>query len=127
VSNVNATVVNPGWMLEDFQRWRLHRQLTFSGPVSAAFNARDEIVMIMSNDSLVAVPLTEQPSVSYDFHEEADFVFPGDQAVFHEGRNEFININPTHPGVTTYDFDDKSLRVDRTISPKMSKFWHYNK
>lgn len=127
VSNVNATVVNPGWMLEDFQRWRLHRQLTFSGPVSAAFNARDEVVMIMSNDSLVAVPLTEQPSVSYDFHEEADFVFPGDQAVFHEGRNEFININPTHPGVTTYDFDDKSLRVDRTISPKMSKFWHYNK
>src|SRR3546814_19520842 len=50
LSGLDARVINPEWILHDFQYWQLHQRTGFSGPVSLAFNPENESALVFSTD-----------------------------------------------------------------------------
>src|SRR3546814_16650134 len=61
LSGLDARVINPEWILHDFQYWQLHQRTGFSGPVSLAFNPENESDLVFSTDSLTIIPIGPDP------------------------------------------------------------------
>ncbi|MCR8560702.1 galactose oxidase [Mucilaginibacter sp. BJC16-A38] len=126
VSQNNGTVTNPLWIKSRHRNWQLEREFTVPGDVSVAFDAANEVVYIVSQDSLVTFLVNKKPQLkSVAYNSGRQTLVPGDQALFNSNKLYYIYID--QKAIATYDITggrwDKAFKNPSTDNGHLNKFF----
>jgi len=106
VNQNNGTVTNPLWIKARHRNWQLEREFTVPADASLAFDATNEVVYIISQDSLVTFSVNHTPQLkSTAYSAGRQTLVPGDQAIFNNGKLYYLYID--QKAVATYDFNGR--------------------
>lgn len=124
VKKNSAVTKNPLWIKKLHQNWELEKTFKINGTVSLAFDAEQEKVYLVREDSLTSysVPKMETSGLSYQSGKQHFML--SNQSVFDSEKQLIYNIDLIQKIVSTFDlktglWDRKVLNVDAT--------WHFNK
>ena len=128
VSQNNGTITNPLWIKARHRNWQMEREFTVPGDASVAFDADNEAVNIISQDSLVTFSVNKTPQLkSVAYRSGRQLLVPGDQALFGNDKLYYLYIDQM--AVATYDFKtgrwNKGFKSLATNNGHLNKF--YNK
>jgi DNA-binding SARP family transcriptional activator len=128
VSQNNGTITNPLWIKARHRNWQMEREFTVPGDASVAFDAANEAVNIISQDSLVTFSVNKTPQLkSVAYRSGRQLLVPGDQALFGNDKLYYLYIDQM--AVATYDFKtgrwNKGFKSLATNNGHLNKF--YNK
>lgn len=126
VNQNNGTVTNPLWIKARHRNWQMEKEFTVPGDVSVAFDASNEAVYIISQDSLVTFLANKKPQLkSVAYNSGRQTLVPGDQALFSNGKLYYIYID--QKAIATYDPDrgrwDKAFKNPATDNGHLNKFF----
>ncbi len=126
VSQNNGAVTNPLWIKSRHRNWQLEREFTVPGDVSVAFDAANEVVYIVSQDSLVTFLVNKKPQLkSVAYNSGRQTLVPGDQALFSSNKLYYIYID--QKAIATYDITggrwDKAFKNPSTDNGHLNKFF----
>jgi len=128
VSQNNGTITNPLWIKARHRNWQMEKEFTVPGDASVAFDAANEAVNIISQDSLVTFSVNKTPQLkSVAYRSGRQLLVPGDQALFGNDKLYYLYIDQM--AVATYDFKtgrwNKGFKSLATNNGHLNKF--YNK
>ncbi|QEC80010.1 Kelch repeat-containing protein [Mucilaginibacter ginsenosidivorax] len=128
VNQNNGTITNPLWIKARHRNWQMEKEFTVPGDASIAFDAANEAVNIISQDSLVTFSVNKTPQLkSTAYHSGRQLLVPGDQALFGNDKLYYLYIDQM--AVATYDFKtgrwNKGFKSLATNNGHLNKF--YNK
>ena len=126
VNQNNGTVTNPLWIKARHRNWQLEKEFTVPGDASLAFDAANEVVYIISQDSLVTFSVNNTPQLkSVAYHSGRQSLIPGDQALFSNNKLYYLYID--QKATATYDFNgqkwDKAFKNAATDNGHFNKFF----
>jgi len=124
VNQDNGTVTNPLWIKARHRNWQMEKEFTLPGDISTAFDAVNQVVYFVSQDSLVTFSLDKKPQLkSTAYLSGRQLLVPGDQALFADGRLYYIYAD--QKAVATYNFKDQ--RWDKGFKNVATDNGHLNK
>ncbi|SEP32509.1 hypothetical protein [Mucilaginibacter sp. OK283] len=128
VNQNNGTITNPLWIKARHRNWQMEKEFTVPGDASVAFDGANEVVNIISQDSLVTFSVNKTPQLkSTAYNSGRQLLVPGDQALFDNDKLYYLYIDQM--AVATYDFKtgrwNKGFKSLATNNGHLNKF--YNK
>ncbi len=124
VNQNNGTVTNPLWIKARHRNWQLEKEFTVPGDASLAFDAANEVVYIISQDSLVTFSVNNTPQLkSTPYSSGRQSLVPGDQALFSNNKLYYLYID--QKATATYDF--KGQKWDKAFKNAATDNGHFNK
>jgi len=124
VNQNNGTVANPLWIKARHRNWQMEREFTLPGDITLAFDAANEVVYFVSQDSLVTFSINKKPQIkSTPYLSGRQTLIPGDQALFNNGNLYYLYID--QKAVATYNF--KEQRWDKAFKNVATDNGHLNK
>ena len=126
VNQNNGTVTNPLWIKARHRNWQMEKEFTVPGDVSLAFDAANETVYIISQDSLVTFMVNKTPQLkSVAYRSGRQLLVPGDQALFSNGKLFYLYMD--QKAIAIYDFInqrwDKAFKNLATDNGHLNKFF----
>jgi len=126
VNQNNGTVTNPLWIRARHRNWQMEKEFTVPGDASLAFDATNEVVNIISQDSLVTFSVNKtQQLKSTAYHSGRQLLVPGDQAL--SGNNKLYYLYIDQMAIATYDFNagrwNKGFKSLATNNGHLNKFY----
>jgi two-component SAPR family response regulator len=126
VSQNNGTVTNPLWIKARHRNWQMEREFTVPGDASLAFDTANEVVYIISQDSLVTFSVNKTPQLKNTVYRSGrQSMVPGDQALFSNDKLYYLYID--QKVVATYDLKDqrwnKAFKSPATDNGHLNKFF----
>lgn len=126
VSGRTAAAKNPGWIRPRHQSWQLAAALKLKGFPSVAFDKKQEVLYIISADSLYKVALKTMQLTGIKLAEKHDTLMPGNQSVYDPFLDKLCNIYIDQKKVSIYD--TAARRWDAGFTPALlTVYWHANK
>jgi DNA-binding SARP family transcriptional activator len=124
INQNNGTVTNPLWVKSRHRNWQMEKEFTVPGDASAAFDAANERVLIVSQDSLFAYTVNKTPQLtSTAYNSGRQLLVPGDQALYGNDKLYYLYIDQMAVG--TYDFEAK--RWNKGFTNVATNNGHFNK
>jgi len=124
ISQNNGTVTNPLWIKARHRNWQLEKEFTVPADASLAFDATNETVYIITQDSLVTFSVNSTPQLkSTAYSSGRQTLVPGDQALFNNGKLYYLYID--QKAVATYDFNGR--KWDKAFKNAATDNGHFNK
>lgn len=122
----NGMVKNPLWIKARHRNWQMEKEFTVPGDASLAFDAANEMVYIISPDSLVTFSLNKTPQLkSVAYRSGRQPLVPGDQALFSNDKLYYLYID--QKVIATYDIKDqrwnKAFKNPETNNGHLNKFF----
>ncbi|WP_295717171.1 galactose oxidase [Mucilaginibacter sp.] len=126
VNQNNGTITNPLWIKARHRNWQMEKEFTVPGDASLAFDAANEAVHIISQDSLVTFSVNKTPQLkSTAYQSGRQMLVPGDQAVFGNDKLYYLYIDQM--AIATYDFKagkwNKGFKNRATNNGHLNKFY----
>jgi DNA-binding SARP family transcriptional activator len=127
VNRNNGTVTNPLWIKARHRNWQLEKEFTVPGDASLAFDTVNEVVYIISRDSLVTFSVNKTPQLkSTVYRSGRQSLVPGDQALF--SNNMLYYLYMDQQAVARYDFKEqrwnKAFKNTATDNGHLNKFFN---
>ena len=124
VSQNNGTVTNPLWIKARHRNWQMENEFTVPGDASIAFDATNEVVYIITQDSLVTYSVNKTPQLkSMVYRSGRQPLVPGDMSLFSNNKLYYLYIDQMAVG--TYDLKDQ--RWDKGFKNIATNNGHPNK
>lgn len=124
INQNNGTVTNPLWVKARHRNWQLEKEFTVPADASLAFDAANEVVYIISQDSLVTFSVNNTPQLkSTAYSTGRQTLVPGDQALFNNGKLYYLYID--QKAVAAYDFNGR--KWDKAFKNAATDNGHFNK
>jgi DNA-binding SARP family transcriptional activator len=124
ISQNNGTVTNPLWIKARHRNWQMENEFTVPGDASIAFDATNEVVYIITQDSLVTYSVNKTPQLkSVAYRSGRQPLVPGDMSLF--GNNKLYYLYIDQMAVGTYDLKDQ--RWDKGFKNIATNNGHPNK
>lgn len=126
VNQNNGTVTNPLWIKARHRNWQIEKEFTVAGDASSAFDAANEAIYIISQDSLITFSVNKTPQLkSTVYNSGRQSLIPGDQALF--GNDKLFYLYIDQKAVATYDLKDrrwnKAFKNPATDNGHLNKFF----
>ncbi|HTD99890.1 MAG TPA: hypothetical protein VK668_11430 [Mucilaginibacter sp.] len=126
VNQNNGTVTNPLWIKARHRNWQMEKEFTVPGDVSLAFDAANEVVYVIAQDSLVTFSANKIPQLkSTAYRSGRQSLVPGDQALFKNSKLHYLYIDQM--AIATYDLKDqrwnKAFKNIATNNGHLNKFF----
>ncbi|MFY0255985.1 hypothetical protein ACDQ55_18760 [Chitinophaga sp. 30R24] len=126
VEGKKATVKNPNWIGPRHRNWNLVYTREINGNPSIAFNRNDEIVYIVSADSLYAISFKSEQQDAVKLSQRLDSLMPGNQSVYNPFNNRLYNFYIDQKRVGVYDPATRRWEVSYPPDP-LTVYWQANK
>lgn len=124
ISQNNGAVTNPLWIKARHRNWQLEKEFTVPGDASLAFDAANEVVYIISQDSLVTFSVNNTPQLkSSAYHSGRQSLVPGDQALFSNNKLYYLYID--QKAIAAYNFSNQTW--DKAFKNAATDNGHFNK
>lgn len=126
VSGKTAAIKNPSWIRPRHQNWQLAGALKIDGYPSVAFDKKQEVLYIVSEDSLYKIALKTMRMTGIKLAEKHDTLMPGNQSVYDPFLDKLYNIYIDQKTVSIYD--TVARRWNASFTPALlTVYWHANK
>ncbi len=126
ISGKTAEVKNPGWIRPRHQNWQLAGALKINGYPSVAFDKKNELLYIVSADSLYKLALKTMQLTGIGLAEKHDSLLPGNQSIYNTFQDKLYNIYIDQKTVSVYD--TLARRWNAGFTPALlTIYWHANK
>ena len=126
ISNNIANINNPEWIASHHQNWKLLDSLVTKGNPSITFDKKNEILYIISIDSLYQFSFKENQLSGFKLAKSMVNLHPGNQSVFDESSGKLINFFIDTKLVTTFNEKSRTWN-DGSLDYKLTAFWQANK
>jgi len=124
VNQNNGTVTNPLWIKAHHRNWQLEKEFTIPGDVSLAFDANNEQVYFISQDSLSTFSINQTPQLkSEPYRSGKQPLVPGDEALYANNKLYYIYVD--QKAIAKFDLKDK--RWDKGFKHNSTDNGHLNK
>jgi len=124
INQNNGIVTNPLWIKARHRNWQLEKEFTVPADASLAFDAANETVYIITQDSLVTFSVNNTPQLkSTAYSSGRQSLVPGDQALFNNGKLYYLYID--QKAIATYDFNGR--KWDKAFKNAATDNGHFNK
>ncbi|MDN3580737.1 galactose oxidase [Mucilaginibacter flavus] len=124
VNQNNGTITNPLWIKSRHRNWQMEKEFTIPGDASIAFDAANERVLIINQDSLYTYAVNKTPQItSTAYSSGKQMMVPGDQMVYNADKLYYLYIDQMAIG--TYDF--KTNRWNKGFKNLATNNGHLNK
>ncbi|MET0638008.1 MAG: hypothetical protein ABWZ25_18405 [Chitinophagaceae bacterium] len=126
VGQENGLVKNPVWIKPRFQNWQKVYSLETNGITSLAFDKKNEVLYIISPDSLFRFSFSNMNPASVAYSRKMDTLPWGTQSIFDPSAGRLYNFYIDEKKLATYDpvsasWDKNFTTIDLTT------FWQANK
>jgi two-component SAPR family response regulator len=127
VSQNNGTVTNPLWVKARHRNWALEKEIALPGDATVAFDTANEVVYIITPDSLLTYSVNKVPQVkTIAYASGKQLLVPGGQAIFVNGKIYYLYVDQMNLG--TYDPAtqswDKGFTNIATNNGHLNKFYN---
>ena len=122
-----ALITNPHWIKQMHMKWQKKASFQSRGPVSAAFDAANDLVYIVSSDSLFTVSVSQDKVESLAYHSGPQNLLLGNQSYFDEKQHKLFNIHIDQKIISVYDSVKRQWNENCTLPDPLTNYWHYNK
>lgn len=127
VNRNNGTVTNPLWIKARHRNWQLEKEFTVPGDASLAFDTVNEVVYIISQDSLITFSVNKTPQLKNTAYRSGrQSLVPGDQALF--SNNMLYYLYMDQKAVAMYDLKEqrwnKAFKNIATDNGHLNKFFN---
>jgi hypothetical protein len=124
VNQSNGTVTNPLWVKARHRNWSVEKELSMPGDASVAFDPSNEVVYIITPDSLVSFSVNKIPQVkTIAYASGKQLLVPGGQAIFANGKIYYLYVDQMNLGT----YDPASQRWDKGFTNIATNNGHLNK
>jgi DNA-binding SARP family transcriptional activator len=124
ISQNNGTITNPLWIKARHSNWQMEDEFTVPGDASMAFDATNEVVYIITQDSLITYSINKTPQLkSMAYRSGRQPLVPGDMCLFNNTKLYYLYIDQMAVG--TYDLKDQ--RWDKGFKNIATNNGHLNK
>jgi len=121
-----ASVLNPAWIRPRHSNWQLVAGMRIKGYPSSAFDARQDHLYIVAQDSLYTLALKTGGLTGVALSVRQDNLLLGNQSVFNPFNQKLYNFYTDQRMATTYNFSE--ARWDGRFAPgPPTEYWHVNK
>ncbi|MCW3112018.1 MAG: galactose oxidase [Segetibacter sp.] len=121
-----ATVKNPNWIKPRHQNWEQVRSFQTSATASIAFDKKNEVLYIVSKDSLYQLSFKNGQFSGVKLSKSRNNLPRGNQSVFDPATNRLYNFYIDERKVSTY-LPTLPGWSDNFNSTTLTEFWHANK
>lgn len=121
-----ADVINPVWIKQQHQSWQLTNTLDVKGYPSIAFDAKHNLLYIVSQDSLYTIAAKNALLKATALSNKRDTMLPGNQSIFDTSTNSLYNFYIDQKKVTGFDFVANRWNGDFKTGV-LTEFWQANK
>jgi len=122
-----AVLTNPVWIKRLRQEWRLQNELKLSGQASVAFDAENEALYVVGQDSLVQTFVGAHYSRSWAYYGESLHLVNGSQSIFDPLLGKVHNISIDQRIVSTFDTLTRKWTENFRYPADGTNFLHFNK
>ena len=126
VSNIKGIAKNPIWIKPKHQHWQEISAFSTAGSASVAFDDSNEILYIISRDSLYQVSMKNMLMSGTRLAQSRVVLPPGNQAVFDRSTNKLINFYIDEKQASIYDPAGNKWDLNFTLR-LLTEFWQANK
>ncbi|WP_228098921.1 galactose oxidase [Pedobacter sp. MC2016-24] len=127
MGNKAATVVNPLWVKKLHHEWQLLQRFSVKGAASIAFDEKNEVVNVVSSDSLYKYSVRSGKLASVGYLSGPQNLMRGNQSLFDERNNRLMNVYIDQKIVSIFDTVDKKWTHNFSLNTPITDFWQYNK
>ena len=124
LEGVEATVVNPHWLIDDHSDWKTIYSNDFKENVQTAFNAKDEVFHIVTDDKIIDFDPLSGETKEYPVKGGRRVMVYSNHLMHDSLSNRLINYNLTNRKVASLDFN--TLSWDSNVTGKDEETRHFN-
>ncbi|MGX5816913.1 hypothetical protein ACWKWU_01880 [Chitinophaga lutea] len=121
-----AKVANPVWIKPKHQRWREARSFTTTGSPAVAFDPVQEVLFIVSEDSLFRFSFRGDSLRGDPYTRGMGLLPAGNQALYDPVRRRLFDIYIDEKKVAAYDPETRSWN-NNFVSTELTEYWQANK
>jgi DNA-binding SARP family transcriptional activator len=125
VSQTTAMVKNPVWIKPRHQVWQPLHSFEVKGAASVAFDSRDEILYVVSVDSLYSIFINNGAIAEKRLAKSRETLLPGNQSIFDTQFNKLFNFYFDERVVSVYDTVTNTWS-DNFRPALLTEYWHAN-
>ncbi len=122
----NGVAVNPGWLLKKHNTWKQLIKTVFSGEVRTTFDANNEDLYIVSEDSIHIYNIISNSSESFKCQSFSG-IDDTWQVIFDTSSNRLLKYSLDNNYVTDFDFESNSWSPNNPGTEKLTNFWQHNR
>jgi len=121
-----ASVLNPAWIRPRHSNWQLVAGMRIKGYPSSAFDARQDHLYIVAQDSLYTLALKTGGLMGVALSARQDNLLLGNQSVFNPFNQKLYNFYTDQRMATRYNFSEARW-AGRFAPGPPTEYWHVNK
>jgi DNA-binding SARP family transcriptional activator len=126
IQSKKVTVLNPTWINPKHSNWALVSSLLIKGPSSVAFSAAEDLLYIVSSDSLYSLPVKTDTIRATPLKTRHDNLLLGNQSIYNRYDQRLYNFYIDQHRISEYNFTD--AQWDQNFAPgPPTEYWHVNK
>ncbi len=127
INRKNGLVNHPLWIKKTHRDWKLLKEFTADGPISVAFDAKNESLYFVGLDSLLTFSSTNQQVRSIKYNSGRLNLLRGNQSYFDETQRKLYNIYLDQKIITSFDFTTRTWNSNFQSPVPLTDNWQYNK
>lgn len=121
-----ARAVNPSWEKPLHLNWQMVRSLTVHGSPSVAFNEKDEVLYIVSADTLFSFHIKGGQFYAIPLSATHANLLAGNQSIVDQQTGKLYNFYIDQKALAVYDIGQKRWNRNFDHAP-VTEYWHVNK
>ncbi|SEM04752.1 Two-component response regulator, SAPR family, consists of REC, wHTH and BTAD domains [Chitinophaga rupis] len=121
-----AEVRNANWIRPQHQQWALMSELKMNGMPSVAFDKKNEVLYVVSADSLYRIAFKSGASSTVALAEKHDSLMAGNQSIYDPFLQKLYNFYIDGQTVSTFDSSAQKWSTGFAPAP-LTVYWHANK
>lgn len=125
IAQSDATVINPTWISSMHCNWQHAQSLTVNGIASVAFDAKNEVLHIVANDSVYNYTVNNSKWANTQSN-GGIILNQGNQSVYNPFDNSLYNLFYDQRFVAKFNFDKQEWSKKIGTQP-VTRYWHLNK
>jgi two-component SAPR family response regulator len=122
-----AETKNPLWIAPRHFHWKQLQTFETTATPSVAFDKKNEILYIISVDTLYRFSFKAEQLSGSKFYKGRDVLPAGNQSIFDDRSSTLYNFFIDEKTVSAYDTAEKSWNLNFSSKPKLTEFWQANK
>lgn len=123
----DAAVVNPLWLKKQHYDWQAAQSFTVAGAASFAFNPKEEVLYIVSQDSLFTYDIALHKLNALKYQGLPLNLLRGNQSLFDTLNMRLLNLYLDEKLVSKFDFESQTWGRYYKGPDTVTNYWHHNK
>lgn len=124
---LTGKVTNPIWIAKMHHNWQPLQQLTVKGPASAAFDAKNGILYVVTRDTLFSYNLASNKIGALAYVNGSQNISSTYQSVFHAPSRQIYTFSKDLQRLAALSVDSGKWDKIFTLPDRSSGFGHFNK